>query len=125
VRLAAALTVYMYMHAGQTDDEMLVPVLVMLSIFPGAAAVMLLTAAAGILRGSAAAARRARGVTSAFGSLAVSATLWLVVSALANGESGTFVGQVFLLGAAVVTPFFGLAALLKRCIPRLNVTRTR
>jgi hypothetical protein len=121
--LATALVVLMYVFAGQTHDELLVPVLIMLSLVPGAAAVALLTAAVGMLRGSAAAARRAQTVTSSAGGLAVVGALWLVGGALTYGGTGTALFQAVLLGAAIVAPLFGLAALLGRCVPRLGRTR--
>lgn len=121
--LAVAVVVLMYGFAAQTHDELLVPLLILLSIIPGAAAVAVLTGAVGMLRSSAAAARRARAVTSSAGGLGVVGALFLVGGALTYGGTAIAVFQAVLLGAAIVVPFFGVSALLGRCIPRLGVTR--
>jgi len=121
--LVGVLVIGMYVVAAQTGDERLVPVLVVLSLVPGAVAAVLLTAVGGILRGSAAAARRAQAVAASVGGFGVLGAVVLVGAALTYGGTGTAVMQALLLGAAVVVPFLGVAALLGRCVPRLDVTR--
>jgi hypothetical protein len=124
VGMAAVLSGFLFVTASRTeDDDVLVAVLVVLALGAGAVAVTMLWSVIGLLRGSEAAARRARSVASTVGVLTVAATLWILGSALLTDTSGSFMVQLVALGAAVAVPLFGLTALLGRCIPRLRVIR--
>lgn len=120
--VVAVVVVGMCVIAVQAHDDLLAPVLVVLSLVPAAAAVVLLTSVAGILRDSVAAARRAQAVTASVGGLGVIGSVFLLRAALTYGGTATAVLQALLLGGAVVVPFLGVAALLGRTVPRLGGT---